>query len=410
MYEPAEDSYLLQESVRRHALGRVLDMGTGSGIQALTAVENPNVKEVVAIDLDKEAIQMLREKTSKQRIRKIKVLQSNLFENVEGQFSTIFFNPPYLPQDQKVDGQEIEDKAIYGGKKGWEVSERFFADASRYLFPDGKIIFLFSSLTDRKKIDEIIVDNLFSFREISRKKLPFFEELFVYLIEKSSLLRELEKKSIEDIHYLTRGKRGVIYTGMIDRSKQIKTHLPGKRDLIKVAVKTKREDSKAQERIRNEVKWLKILNRKGIGPKLLFHGKDYFVYRFVEGKFILEWVKDVDKRQIVKVLVSLLKQCYVMDEKRVNKEEMHHPLKHVIVDSGDNPVLIDFERCRQTDRPHNVTQFIEFTCRLHGELERKGFVFSIEKIRVLAHEYKNSMANGSSIVNRSFQKIIQSFQ
>ena len=56
IYQPAEDSYLLQKFVRRFATGRVIDMGTGSGIQALTAIEVPSVREVVAVDINPKAV------------------------------------------------------------------------------------------------------------------------------------------------------------------------------------------------------------------------------------------------------------------------------------------------------------------------------------------------------------------
>jgi methylase of polypeptide subunit release factors len=44
IYEPQEDSFLLQKVLKEYAFGRVLDMGTGSGIQALTAMRFPNVR------------------------------------------------------------------------------------------------------------------------------------------------------------------------------------------------------------------------------------------------------------------------------------------------------------------------------------------------------------------------------
>ena len=84
-------------------------------------------------------------------MRKIKTIKSDLFENVEGHFNVILFNPPYLPQDKG-----IEDIALYGGKKGWEISEKFFNEVSKYLFSDGRMLFLFSSLTNKEKINEII--------------------------------------------------------------------------------------------------------------------------------------------------------------------------------------------------------------------------------------------------------------
>ncbi|MDP3640695.1 MAG: methyltransferase, partial [Nanoarchaeota archaeon] len=111
VYEPAEDSFLLQRWVKEHALGRVLDMGTGSGIQAFAAAASPRVREVLAVDIDKETIAQLRQKIAKEKIaaKKIKALQSDLFEHIAGKFDTILFNPPYLPQDPG-----IEDHTIYG--------------------------------------------------------------------------------------------------------------------------------------------------------------------------------------------------------------------------------------------------------------------------------------------------------
>ncbi|MBI2582630.1 methyltransferase [Candidatus Woesearchaeota archaeon] len=164
IYQPAEDSYLLQKFVRRYATGRVLDVGTGSGIQALTAMGVPSVREVVAVDVNQNAVESLQDELTKRKIRKVKVLQSDLFENVEGHFNVIIFNPPYLPEDKGV-----EDKAIYGGKKGWEVSDRFFQGVSNYLFPEGTVLFLFSSLTNKQKIDEILEHNFLQWEELEEE-------------------------------------------------------------------------------------------------------------------------------------------------------------------------------------------------------------------------------------------------
>ncbi|MEW5896248.1 MAG: methyltransferase [Nanoarchaeota archaeon] len=428
IYEPAEDSYLLQKFVRKYASGRVLDLGTGSGIQALTAAGNSQVKEVIAADTNETAVAQLQEKIKKNRLKKIKtktkaetkiktktkikaktrkikiikVIKSNLFEKITGKFDTIIFNPPYLPQDSG-----IEDAALYGGKKGWELSEQFFARVSKYLSSEGIILFLFSSLTDKKKIEEIIFRNLLRFRQLGAEKIAF-EELFVYEVCKTSLLIALEGKGITGISYFTHGKRGDIFTG---RKKK-----------IKVAIKVKRKESKAVERIQNEAGWLKVLNKKGIGPRLLFYGRDFLVYKFVDGDFILDWTKDdvrvkeseknkstkkekkakedkKDKKnkkenktkEIKKMLVNVLKQCFTLDLLKVNKEEMHHPYKHVLINKKNIPVLIDFERCHKTSRPQNVTQFVEFICRREQELKKKNILIAVSRLRAAAKKYKNKI-------------------
>ncbi len=381
VYQPAEDSYLLQKWVQRYAFGRVLDMGTGSGIQALTAVENPNVKEIIAVDINENAVQHVQELVTTQKLRKIKVLQGNLWEPVQGSFHTIILNPPYLPQDKG-----IEDKSIYGGKKGWELIARFFSRAAEHLFPDGMILLLFSSLTNKAKVEEILFHHLFEFKELERQKMAF-EELYVYLATKSDLLRELECKGIRDIQYIAHGHRGEVFRGMMDTTQHIKKYIP-KRTFRPVAIKVERKSSLAQQRLENEAKWLALVNQKGIGPKLLFSGERYIVMEFVEGMAFEEWMSDKKCSEIVQMLHAVLEQCFTLDQMHVAKEEMHHPQKHIIITPHGEPVMIDFERCHESEKPQNVTQYIEYICRLRQELAAKGFVVPVEHVRSLAKYYK----------------------
>ena len=60
IYDPREDSYFMQRKVLKFAKGNVLDMGCGSGIQALTALSKNNVKKVVGVDISKKAIEHCR--------------------------------------------------------------------------------------------------------------------------------------------------------------------------------------------------------------------------------------------------------------------------------------------------------------------------------------------------------------
>lgn len=399
IYEPAEDSLLLERYVKEYAFGRVLDMGTGSGILALAAMRNPNVREVVAADINSEAVEQLREKVKRERIRKVTVIKSDLFANVEGCFNLVVCNPPYLPQDviEGSDGKNkrvIEDAALYGGKKGWEFSSRFFQEVGKYLFPEGVVLFLFSSLTNKAKIEEILRNNMLEWRELERTKVSF-EELYVYEIKKSLLLRELEKKAIGDIHYFAKGKRGFIYRGKRDLSVRVKKQLPLQKKFQEVAIKVKNVESLVEGSIENEGLWLERLNEERIGPQLICCGivdeRAYVVYQFVEGLEIIDWIehKDVDRGIIQKVLQDVLEQCFRMDQMGINKEEMHHPHKHILVTERNQAFLIDFERTRIVAKPQNVTQFVEFVCRIQEKLAKKGITVIVETLRKLAQEYKN---------------------
>ncbi len=179
MYSPQEDSYMLLEQLKKYAKGKVLDMGTGSGIQALEAAKKENVESVLAVDINKKVINELRKKIKNP---KIKFIVSDLFSSVVKKYDCIIFNPPYLPQEE-IKGKKIEDIELYGGRKGYEIIKKFFSEVSNYLEKDGIIIMVFSSLSAKKEVDKIIKLKGFNFEELSRKHI-FFEDLYVYLVKK----------------------------------------------------------------------------------------------------------------------------------------------------------------------------------------------------------------------------------
>ena len=170
IYFPREDSLLIEKHVRKLSKGRVLDMGTGTGILAEAASEK--AKSVVGADIDAIAINYCRKHVKSE---KISFLQSDLFSNIKGKFDTVVFNPPYLPDD------EVRDIALDGGKKGWELIERFLLQAKKHLEKDGIMLLLFSSHTNREKINEILKKNNYSYKLLDSMKLDF-EKLYVYLI------------------------------------------------------------------------------------------------------------------------------------------------------------------------------------------------------------------------------------
>jgi len=176
IYEPREDSFLLVKHVKTEAFGRVLDMGTGTGIQAEEAAKNINVIEVTAADINPEAINYCKKKIKNKKTR---FIISDLFSNLKNEiFDTIIFNPPYLPEHQKV-----KDIALDGGKKGHELIERFFNEVSSHLSEKGVILILFSSITGKDKVNEIIIKNRFHYTELNSLNLDF-EKLYMYLVKK----------------------------------------------------------------------------------------------------------------------------------------------------------------------------------------------------------------------------------
>lgn len=378
IYEPMEDSQLLAAAVEKHAYGNILDMGTGSGIQAIAAAKKKNVKSVVAADISDEALKSAAAAAEKENVKnKIAFVKSDLFGNIQGKFDTITFNPPYLPQDKG-----IVDETIYGGRHGYEILQRFIGSCSSHLADAGVVLIVFSSRTNKQKVDEAIERSCLDFEELGQKNI-FFETLYAYLIRKSLLLLQLQKKGIENVKLFEKGNRGVLYKG----SYHGKT----------IVVKAKRKESAAVATIQNEINWLGKLNGAGIGPKLLFFSreKDWFAYEFVEGVFITDFISSCrEKKKISDALKQLLLQCRKLDKLGVNKEEMLRPQKHVLVGSGGKLTMVDFERCRKTTRPKNVTQLCQFLAGDHASslLRQKGIIIDRDKLLAAAQKYKNSQS------------------
>ncbi len=363
VYQPQEDSFLLKEFVKKHAKGITLDMGTGSGIQAREASHSKRASKVFAVDIDKEAIKFAKKTADHGHHKKVTWLIGDLFSKFKSKkylhyFDTIIFNPPYLPQENKQRHIDLE-----GGRRGHETIERFLNQVNNYLKPNGIILLVFSSLTP--EVQKILSKNLLDGKELGKTHM-FFEDIFVYLLTRSPILNELEKKGVCNVKFFARGTRGLVFTGKFKHKK--------------VAIKIKRPESTSPGTISREAMFLKELNRHGIGPKYLFHSPEYLAYEFVEGKYLKDLINSKNLRLICR---RIFQQCFQLDLLHVNKEEMTRPYKHAII-KGKKITLIDFERARKTEEAHNVTQFCQFVSN-HVDKNKKKWIR-------LAKEYKDKGA------------------
>ncbi len=141
VYKPGEDSYLLQRHVEQLVSGSVLDMGTGSGIQAVTAARKDTVHHVLAVDINPAALIAAEKRAITYGVSdKIDYQLSDLFESVDGVFDWILFNTPYLPSEGDAD-----EVSWAGGETGGEIIKRFLLKAKAYLTVGGSILIIYSS-------------------------------------------------------------------------------------------------------------------------------------------------------------------------------------------------------------------------------------------------------------------------
>jgi len=118
----------------------VLDMGTGSGVCALTAARR--ARRVVAVDVSPAAVRCARINVLLNRLEeRVDVREGDLFAPLAGErFDLVLFNPPFLvgvPKDHRDAAWRSVDAA-----------HRFSAGLEDHLAPRGEALVLLSSFGD----------------------------------------------------------------------------------------------------------------------------------------------------------------------------------------------------------------------------------------------------------------------
>ncbi|CAJ37448.1 HemK2/MTQ2 family protein methyltransferase [Methanocella arvoryzae] len=171
VYDPGDDSFLLVEAALKdiRAGEKVLEVGTGSGVVSFFVKD---VTRVIATDINPIACQNA-------RLNGVEVVRTDLFSGICGQFDVIIFNPPYLPtsEDEKLD--TWLNRAFDGGPDGRDVIRQFLAGVKRILPIGGRVLTVFSSLTDIDAVAELYRQHGFSVETVAREKVPF-EVLVVF--------------------------------------------------------------------------------------------------------------------------------------------------------------------------------------------------------------------------------------
>ena len=175
VYQPAEDSRLLAESVVESVEpgDRLLDVGTGSGFVAARAGDAG--ADVVGSDLNPYACRQAREAG-------VPVVRGDLTTPFRsGVFDLVTFNPPYLPTNPETAWSDWMERALSGGSDGRAAVEPFLGDVGRVLAPGGTALLLVSTLTGPETVRELAADRGLAATEVAREPYPF-EALLVLCI------------------------------------------------------------------------------------------------------------------------------------------------------------------------------------------------------------------------------------
>jgi release factor glutamine methyltransferase len=123
----------------------ILDLGTGSGILAITLLAERPHKRAIAADLSPAALTIASDNARHWGVfNRIAFIESNWFENIQGTYDLIVSNPPYIPA-RDIPKLEIEVRnhdphmALNGGEDGLDPYRAIASQAAQFLIPTGII-------------------------------------------------------------------------------------------------------------------------------------------------------------------------------------------------------------------------------------------------------------------------------
>jgi release factor glutamine methyltransferase len=142
----ADTETLIEAALALPKPKRILDLGTGSGILAITLLAECPEATGVAVDLSFDALAVAEGNAiANGVVRRLQFVHGNWFARVDGTFDLIVSNPPYIPH-QDIEGlqREVRDHdphlALDGGEDGLDPYRVIAATAEKHLNPEAHVL------------------------------------------------------------------------------------------------------------------------------------------------------------------------------------------------------------------------------------------------------------------------------
>ncbi len=124
---------------------KILDLGTGSGVIAITLAAERPLATIVATDFSTTALTCAQANSSSHKISNLSFIQSDWFTSLpEGKFDLIISNPPYISDDDSHLNQgdlRFEPKsALRAADNGLSDIKIIVQDARQYLHAGGHLL------------------------------------------------------------------------------------------------------------------------------------------------------------------------------------------------------------------------------------------------------------------------------
>jgi release factor glutamine methyltransferase len=125
---------------------RFCEIGIGSGCISVAILHKVTPATAVGVDVSAAALAVAQRNAEKNGVHeRLRSIESDVFDRVEGTFDMIVSNPPYVPADQlsrlQAEVRDFEPRvALAGGEDGLDIIERIAAAAPTFLKPHGHLL------------------------------------------------------------------------------------------------------------------------------------------------------------------------------------------------------------------------------------------------------------------------------
>lgn len=144
--DPRADTETIVEMCLPFKPMRILDLGTGSGILAITLLAECGKATAVAVDVSPAALKVAGANAVVLGVmERLLLVESSWFSGVTGQFDLIVSNPPYIPLNE-VPGLDVEVRdhdphlALAGGADGLDCYRLIATGAGAHLSAGGVVV------------------------------------------------------------------------------------------------------------------------------------------------------------------------------------------------------------------------------------------------------------------------------
>ena len=150
---------------------RIVDVGTGSGVIALSLAAKIPEAKVLGVDVSEDALALAQENAARLNLsERVQFLKGRLLENIEGAFDLIVANLPYVSiQDRHTLSPEVlhdPEVALFAGAQGDELV-RELIDQARFRLRPGGLLALEIGLGQSEALLSALAEK--NYRDISSK-------------------------------------------------------------------------------------------------------------------------------------------------------------------------------------------------------------------------------------------------